>query len=83
MEQQIREILAAYGRLGVDVDALDVNTDLYLNGMTSHASVNVMIGLEEAFDIEFPSEMLRKANFASIGAIQAALSELVPNSLAG
>ena len=83
MEQQIREVLAAYGRLGVDVDKLDANTDLYLSGMTSHASVNVMIGLEEAFDVEFPPELLRKSTFASIASIDAALQTLVPSTLAG
>ena len=83
MEQQIRDVLAAYGRLGVDVDALDANADLYLSGMTSHASVNVMIGLEEAFDVEFPPELLRKSTFASIASIDAALQTLVPSTLAG
>ena len=83
MEQQIREVLAAYGRLGVDVDTLDAHADLYLNGMTSHASVNVMIGLEESFDVEFPPELLRKSTFASIASIESALQNLAPSTLAG
>ena len=29
--------------------------------MTSHASVNVMLALEDEFDIEFPEAMLRRA----------------------
>jgi len=44
--------------------------------MTSHASVNVMLALEDAFDIEFPEHMLRKRTFESVTAIRAALSEL-------
>ena len=39
--------------------------------MTSHASVNVMLALEDAFDIEFPESMLKKSTFESIAAIRA------------
>ena len=77
MEQdQIREVLASFGRLAVDVSALDDRDDLYAAGLTSHASVNVMLGLEDAFDIEFPERLLRKPTFASIAAIRVALYEL-------
>ncbi len=41
--------------------------------MTSHASVNVMLALEDALDIGFPEAMLRKATFESVAAIEAAL----------
>jgi acyl carrier protein len=44
--------------------------------MTSHASVNVMLGLEDHFDIEFPDHMLTRSVFESIGAIASALQEL-------
>ena len=56
---------------------LDDEADLYQAGMTSHASVSVMLALEDAFDIEFPESMLRKATFESVSAISAALSTLV------
>jgi acyl carrier protein len=44
--------------------------------MTSQASVNVMLALEDAFDIEFPDRMLTRSVFESINSISAALSEL-------
>jgi len=44
--------------------------------MTSHASVNVMLALEEEFDIEFPEEMLQKSTFESIEAICTSLASL-------
>ena len=50
--------------------------DLYQAGMTSHASVNVMLALEDEFDIEFPERMLRKSTFESVAAIRVAISEL-------
>lgn len=60
----------------MDVQTLSDDADLYEAGMTSHASVNVMLGLEDRFDIEFPDRMLKRSVFESINAIAAALSEL-------
>ena len=45
-------------------------------GMTSHASVNVMLALEGEFDIEFPDHMLKRSVFESIAAMRAAIDEL-------
>ena len=75
-EGQIREILAEYGRLRVDVATLGDDSDLYGAGLSSHAAVNVMIALEDAFDVEFPDSLLRKSTFASVSAIRAALDEM-------
>ncbi len=75
-ESQIRTVLAEHGRLPADAHRLGLHEDLYAAGLTSHASVNVMLALEDAFDIEFPDRMLRKATFGSVGAIHAAVEEL-------
>lgn len=74
--QRIRTVLAEHGRLPLDVSLLSQDDDLFQAGMTSHASVNVMLALEAAFDVEFPEAMLRKSTFASIGALRRALGEL-------
>jgi acyl carrier protein len=76
MNDQIRSILKQHGKLAVEVDALKDDGDLYQAGMTSHASVNVMLALEGEFDVEFPDRMLRRGVFESIAAIRAALEEL-------
>jgi acyl carrier protein len=73
----IRAVLTEYGRIPVDVAGLDDDDDLFQAGMTSHASVNVMLALEDTFDTEFPEAMLRKSTFASVGALHRALGELV------
>ena len=78
MNDQIRTILKEHARLAVDVSCLADDSDLYEAGMTSHASVNVMLALEGTFDIEFPDRMLRRGVFGSIAAIAAALAELRP-----
>jgi acyl carrier protein len=72
----IREVLTAQGRLPVSVTSLGDNDDLYDSGLSSHASVNVMLGLEDAFDIEFPDSLLRKGTFQSVSSIQSALESL-------
>jgi acyl carrier protein len=76
MTEEIRQILADHGRLSVDAAALAPDADLYNAGMTSHASVNVMLALEDHFDVEFPDRMLKRSVFESIAAIEAALKEL-------
>jgi acyl carrier protein len=75
-EAEIRAVLRDHGRLAQDVAALTRDADLYQAGMTSHASVNVMLALEGKFDVEFPDRMLKRSVFASIDAIRSALTEL-------
>ena len=76
MNDQIRSVLKEQGRLAVDVATLAEDADLYRAGMTSHASVNVMLALEAAFDVEFPDRMLRSRVFGTIGSIKGAIEEL-------
>ena len=76
MDEAIRAILAEHGHLSVDVASIGDDDDLYQAGLTSHASVNVMLELEDEFDVEFPEAMLRKGTFESVAAIRNALGEL-------
>ncbi len=76
MSDEIRRVIRTHGRLPIDVDDLPDDADLFQSGMTSHASVNVMLALEDAFDLEFPDHMLKRSVFESIAAIRAALDEL-------
>lgn len=73
MNDKIRAVIAEHGRLPVDTASLSDDDDLYRAGLTSHASVNVMLALEDTFDIEFPDALLRKNTFESISAIRSAL----------
>jgi acyl carrier protein len=77
MEETIRSILGQYGNLPVQVDTIRDEDDLYQVGLTSHASVNVMLALEDEFDVEFPEVMLRKSTFESVVAIRSALGDLI------
>jgi acyl carrier protein len=76
MDETIRQVLIEHGRLAVDATSIDDKADLFAAGMTSHASVNVMLALEDAFDIEFSEQMLRKSTFESIASIRAGVLEM-------
>jgi acyl carrier protein len=76
MTDKIRRILKEHGRLSKDAESLADDADLYQAGLTSHASVNVMLALEGEFDVEFPDHMLKRSVFESIAAMRSAISEL-------
>jgi len=73
----IRALLREHGRLAVDVASLSEDSDLYDAGLTSHASVTLMLALEDHFLIEFPDRMLRRGAFSSIASIQSGVEELL------
>lgn len=74
--EEIRRVVDAHGRLPVGVATLADDADLYEAGMTSHASVSVMLALEDAFDIEFPDEMLTREVFESVASMAQAIEQL-------
>jgi len=76
VEARVREVIAQHARLPVDVNSLGDEDDLFGAGMSSHASVSVMLGLEDTFDVEFPDEMLKRTVFESVASISRALREL-------
>ena len=76
IEQRVRTLLSDNAHLQADVGTLTDNADLYAAGLTSHATVNLMLALEQAFDIEFPERLLRRGTFSSVSAIAAALAEI-------
>lgn len=75
---RIRSILAKHARLAVDAMSPGPDVDLYEAGMTSHATVDVMLALEGEFDVEFPDEMLKRSVFGSIASIRDALVTINP-----
>ena len=73
---RIRQVIREHGHLPVDIASIGDDADLFQAGMTSHASVNLMLGLEAEFDVEFPDSMLKRSVFQSVSAIAAALDQL-------
>jgi acyl carrier protein len=82
MNARIRAIIAENAHLAVDVASLADHDDLYQAGLNSHATVTLMLALEEEFDVEFPDELLRRSSFESVAAIAAALATAARESAA-
>ena len=76
MNDQIRAILKENAHLSVSVDTLNDEQNLYDAGMSSHSTVNVMLALEDEFDVEFPARLLRRSVFSSVVNIRNAINEL-------
>lgn len=73
----VRAVLSQHGAMAKDVESLAETASLYDAGLTSHASVSVMLAIEDTFDIEFPERLLKRATFESIMSICDALDELL------
>ncbi|MDQ0458158.1 acyl carrier protein [Rhizobium paknamense] len=77
MSETIRTLLGKVGGLPVPAADIAADADLYALGLTSFASVQVMLALEEAFDIEFPDHLLNRKSFASIEAIERVVGQIL------
>ena len=82
MMEKIRELIEQHAGLPPGAGEVADDTDLYRAGMKSFASVQLMLAIEETFEIEFPEEMLNRATFRSAGAIAQAVEQLSPGSMA-
>jgi acyl carrier protein len=71
----IREALEKFGRLARPVPEIAEGDDLFAAGFTSHATVNVMLAIEDTLDVEFPDELLNRTTFASIDALASAVEQ--------
>jgi acyl carrier protein len=80
MNDQIRTILKENAHLPVSIDTLSDEQNLYDAGMSSHSTVNVMLALEDEFDVEFPARLLRRSVFSSVASIHNAIRELCTNT---
>ncbi|MBO6891557.1 MAG: acyl carrier protein [Roseibium sp.] len=82
MKQTIRSILSKHGNLPVSVENIVDSADLYDAGLSSFASVQVMLALEEEFDVEFPEHLLNRKSFSSVVEIETALDEILKDQAA-
>lgn len=76
MQEQIREILMESGRLAVPIETLEDHSDLFAAGLDSLAIVNVLMSIEERFDIELPDELLSRRSFSSIATLAGVVADL-------
>jgi len=74
-KERIRQLVRDHAGLAA-FEKVDCSSDLYRAGMTSYASVVLMIALENEFEVEFPDSMLSRDVFESIDSIASAIESL-------
>ena len=55
---------------------LGLDDDLPAVGLTSLATVDLMLAIEDRFGLEFPERMLNRRTFATLASLVAAVEEL-------
>jgi acyl carrier protein len=73
MKNALRSIVENYGKLSKPMTLITDDSDLFAAGMDSLAMVNVMLAIEESFGIEFRDDLLNRASFSSISALEHAV----------
>lgn len=77
MRDRVRAIVASMNLVPVPVEGLTDEDNLFDAGMTSFGSVQLMLAIEEEFDIEFPNALLTRKTFATLGGLISAVEQLV------
>ena len=74
--ETIKQIVGQHARLPVPVNSLQADSNLYDAGLTSLATVGLMLALENHFNVEFSESMLGRKTFQSVESIAEAIGEL-------
>lgn len=72
----IRKALGEIEAMSPVAARLSEDDDLFDKGLCSFGSVQLMLALEERYNIEFPDHLLNRQSFATIRAIRATVSSL-------
>lgn len=78
----IRRILDEHGQLSVQARSIRNSDNLFARGLTPLAAVDVLLAIEAAFGVLFPSSMMARSSVASIDAILSCLRTLQARPLA-
>lgn len=76
LRERVRRVVESCAQIPGGLASLAPDASLYDAGMSSRASVTVMIALEAEFDLEFPDELLNRNVFESIASIAAAIEKI-------
>ncbi|MBT8080247.1 MAG: acyl carrier protein [Gammaproteobacteria bacterium] len=76
-KNSMRQLIASYAKLNSDISELNDDSNLFDAGLTSLNTVNLMLAIEDEFDIEFDDDSLRRETFQSVDALTAVVSDLL------
>ena len=65
-KETLRQLVANHAKLKVDVAELSDSSSLFEAGLTSLNTVNLMLAIEDHFDLEFDEEALTRDTFKSV-----------------
>ena len=74
--QDIRETLRSVASLAGIADDVGEDDNLFDRGLDSFGSVQLMLALEERFNVEFPDHLLNRRSFSTIRIIRETVSPL-------
>lgn len=77
MRDRLRNMVASMNLIPVSLDGLSDQDNLFDAGMTSFGSVQLMLAIEEEFDVEFPNSLLTRKTFATFGDLTSAVEQIV------
>ncbi len=80
VEDAIRELLGGVLSPRSQAGALAATDDLYNAGLSSLATVDLMLAVEDRFGIEFTNDWLTRRTFASIAALSHAVRQLLEDA---
>jgi len=75
-DEVIRDILRQNEAMSAIVDTLSEDDDLFEKGLDSFGSVQLMLALEDRFEVEFPDTLLNRRSFSTIRIIRETVSKL-------
>lgn len=75
-DEVIRDILRQNEAMSPIVDNLGEDDDLFEKGLDSFGSVQLMLALEERFEVEFPDTLLNRRSFSTIRIIRETVTKL-------
>jgi acyl carrier protein len=73
---KLREIFRDHGKLSVDAMTLPEDADLFGAGLTSFATIQVMLAIEDGFDVEIPDDRLNRKTFSSLRELDGVIRSL-------
>lgn len=76
MHDKIKAVVVSTAKLPVAPGAIGDSDSLHALGLTSMTTVSLMLALEDAFDVEFPDDLLSAQTFGSVASIAAALQSI-------
>jgi D-alanine--poly(phosphoribitol) ligase subunit 2 len=74
--EDVRNILRGIASLSGAADGLGEDDDLFARGLDSFGSVQLMLALEERYDVEFPDHLLNRRSFSTIRTIRDTVATL-------